>query len=205
MTDYNALVLKTCFYISAYNFGRIYKEHMEEKFNRNSRLKITMICVCIVTNLLLLLTIGYENMIYNSTDYMQSFHEPFYLLPVLTSFTGIIFWLFVAELLSKYFKYQKIVDTISRNLIVFLEFHLLIGGIPLLICASLYKKGFCQDFDFDKYFSSPWYKYNIATSLAGFLLALLVCYFLSIIIAKTKIWITDYISIMLKIRNGAEK
>lgn len=82
ISDHFALILKTCFFIPFYNFGRVYRENFEEKFNESRYNRLTVSAVCILINIILLFSIGYDNLVTNSIDYMQGFHRPYYLLPL---------------------------------------------------------------------------------------------------------------------------
>lgn len=181
-------ILKTTFYIQFFHYGFMFKKHFEKLLLKHRKILVCIICIFI--NGLLILIFG-DKINFYSTSGMGGFN--YWYLPLITSFTGIIFYYEIMEFLSKKIGRVKIIDFISRNTFVILETHLLFVNIPnfyvylkILQGSTLY-----SDFNLNAFINNAWVRYSPDTRLIGFCCGLIFSLLTAFLIEKVKKYISN--------------
>lgn len=115
--DLRTLLLKIAFFLPFFEIGYLYKTYWqkyEDKLNSPIYLAILM-----VINLVLISIFGDLN--YDMHEF--SGFNPYVFLPLITSMTGILFWLRISRILVKCIGNNKIVNTISNNTFSIMSHH----------------------------------------------------------------------------------
>ena len=184
-SDLWILILKLLFYIQFYHYGYIFKNYFEKRLLKLN--KIIVCSVCILINVILIVIFGVDKIIFASTSNMNSFNS--WYLPLITSFTGIIFYYEVMEFLSRKIGQKPIIDFISRNTFVIMEIHLLFANIPnfYIYCRNIYGSAKYADFNIVDFKSMAWFiNYNSSFCLLGFFCGLIGSLIIALLIEKIK-------------------
>ncbi len=177
--SYTVLLLKVGFLIQFYEFGGLYKKYAEAKFKTMSKVGIMIVCFTI-NSLLILFT--NENIDYKDMYAMTGFSTGFYLLPLITFFTGTAFWLSFAELLSPAVKNSRIIGFISKHTFGIMFNHLLFFLLlDLIIMVIPYSS---DQFNYKIFFvNAGWYKADYIDGIRiwyfifGMAGSMLLCFF----------------------------
>ena len=183
-TKWALLPLKIAFYMPFYNWGHVYKQCFEQYISRVHPLKACF--GCLIVSGALVSIYGYEVISFSSTAFMGSFTAPHYILPYVTSFIGILFWIKVAEILEKSLGNNNFIALVADNSFFIMANHLLLANIPNFICLFFYKHDKLANFDVERFMSSPWYLYNSRIYIWNFVCGMLGCILLIILINKFK-------------------
>ena len=70
--DYRLLLVRTMFYLPFLHFGRMFRE-LENKLSIDASRYFYVAMICVMMNLVLLISIGQENIIFSATSNMRSF------------------------------------------------------------------------------------------------------------------------------------
>ena len=160
----------------------MFKEYWEKHLEKISA--VAVVSLCIIVNLALVCKYG-ENIKFNSTTYMGQFHS--WWLPLLSSFTGILFWYEVMHFAAKRIGEVKIISFIADNTFTIMCAHLSLVTIPNFFVYSQILKGSTKyaDFPIEGFLSSAWTRYNSNTNLIGFFCGLIgsmvLAYLISVI------------------------
>lgn len=164
------LLLKTGFFIQFFELGQVFRRYIEPVFDK---LPTLAVCgVCAVINIVLIRVFGDITFVKCAT--MSGFlHGNVPVLPLVTSLTGIFFWLKLAKLAEPALGNSKIVNFISDNTFFIMEHHLLAKGVFysfVFACKALGSELFAA-FDTDKFRNDPWYVFapDPAMKAAAFL------------------------------------
>lgn len=167
--EYNLFALffiRTFWYMQFYHAGVMFRRYWEEYV---SQWRTLLPCtVCVLVNVVLLCAIG-ENIRFNSTAWMASFHS--WWLPVVTSTTGILFWYKVMQFLSEKMGRLRGVDFIAENTFTIMCTHFFFANIPNFYAYFQYLHGNLAfaDFPAEAFQQNIWNGYgHYATSLSGF-------------------------------------
>lgn len=175
--------LRTLFYMQFFHYGYMFNKYFEKVLQKQNKFIICSICVLI--NFILIRLYGDKINFYESY-YMSSFS--YWYLPLITSFTGIIFYYEIMEFLSKRIGQRKILDFIGRNTFTIMETHLFFINIPNLYVYSKILQGSKKYMGFDiyKFINSAWVRYSENTRLIGFFCGLIGSLFVVYLIEKIK-------------------
>lgn len=163
-------VLRTVWYIQFYHMGRLFHRYWECHVRNWNTLYTCMGCVGV--NVLLICMVGdYIN--FYATAGMGSFHSS--ILPIVTSFTGILFWYKVMQYLSEKLGGVRIVDYIAENTFTIMECHLMFVNLPNFYAYYQYLHGnvLYANFPVAKFIGGAWLRYSPNTRLIGFFCGLL--------------------------------
>lgn len=175
-------IYRILFYFQFYNFGYIFKKYFFKKLQNNSNLKCKFFISTIVINIILILMFGKESIIFPSTSEMAGFNR-YIFLPLITSFTGIMFYYLISDFFSKKIGESKIIEFVSQNTFTIMEVHLLFANV-INILIFIIKK--CNstlfiDFNSDIFVNGAWlYNYlpnGIVYFSVSFVLSLCAIYF----------------------------
>lgn len=141
------LITRICFLMPFYAIGQVYKKY--EKYDiKNNIIYFTLVIIVQVLLLqrynLNLLTFNYNFFVY-----------------LIGSLTGILFWLRISKIFSKYINESKIINYIGNNTYTIMMHHVfiyfLLNTIILVINKTLGRFG---KFDYNTYQNSVWFFYN---------------------------------------------
>lgn len=143
------------FLFPVFQGGQFYKKVLEEKTARIPA-GIYFAVICMVQYIVLLYSKG---QVAYSTVWCTGFaHGP--LVPYITTFTGIAFWMGIAKLLVPLWKEGNLLDAIGKNTFGIMMHHIAGFGVLNTIYFVLAKTGMIfADFDFELFFASYEYRY----------------------------------------------
>lgn len=169
------------FYHMGWMFGKYWEKHLEKIP------VIAVISVCIIINVALICIYG-GDINFTSTTYMASFHS--WWLPLITSFTGILFWYEVMHFAAKKIGEVKLVSFIADNTFTIMCSHLALVTIPNFYVYAQILKGSTKypDFPVRAFLDSAWTRYNANTNLIGFFCGLVGSLGLAYLIDKVINW-----------------
>ncbi len=150
-------ILKTGFLMQFYQLGYLFKTHMERVYHRIPTalaliipILINIICIYIS-----------ENKIYfNNLASMSGFLTDYYILPFLTSISGILFWIKISELLVPALANNKVVNFVSDNTWAIMMHHIFFFNIYNVILAVLSKLINQIPFNIKTFRSTAWYIFD---------------------------------------------
>lgn len=177
-------LLKISFYIQFFHFGYFFNKYIEKHLLKIRKLPIC--CLCIFINLILITKFG-NRVNFSSTALMNNFKT--WYLPIITSFTGIIFYYEIMEFLSRKIGQTKLTDLIAENTFTIVETHLFFINIPnfyiylqILLGSTKYSNFSTLDF-----INNAWYRYNTSTNIIGFFCGLIGSILVILLIKKIKL------------------
>ncbi|MBE5882339.1 MAG: acyltransferase [Lachnospiraceae bacterium] len=180
-------LLRTGFLIQFYQMGVLYRCKLEEGFRKIPALAIWI--VTIVINSFLIYMTG--NQIYfNDINKMTGFMTDIYVLPLMTSVTGIAFWLAISDKLVPVLGENKLINYISNHTYAIMMFHIIWFNVYNFLISRIPQVA--KTFDFEKFYKTAWYRYEPATQfrffyvMAGLFGALLMCWIVDKI--RRKAW-----------------
>lgn len=150
--------LKTGFLIQFYQLGNFYHESIEKHLK-----KIPSVVILVSTLLInaLLTYLSQGQLYFNSLSTMSGFLTDFYFLPLITSVTGILFWLTVSDILSLSLGESKLVNYVSNNTYTVMMHHMLFFNVYNLILYTYNKYfGIISGFDANAFRSTGSYRYE---------------------------------------------
>lgn len=149
---------KLCFFIQFFHLGYCFHKRLEAWFDSVSTLKM---CLCAAAVNLLLLAV-YGDISFGTYASMSGFfaNNPF--LPLITSVTGICFWLKIAKLLEPVLGQNRLVNYISGSTFFIMMHHLLFVNVfsALLWAGKELGVPVLSGFDPAAFRADPWYLYT---------------------------------------------
>jgi len=152
--DSVVVVLKMLFFVPFFHLGYYYRKYLESYLNKVPDL--LLVIACILTNIFLLSQYSTEQLCFNNCAFMSGFKTENYILPFITSLTGILFWLIIAKWLVACLGENRIINYISDNTFVILLSHLFFFNVLNVIVYILTKSPL---FDIGQFKMSAWYIY----------------------------------------------
>ena len=119
LEDLRTLILKVLFLLPFFHIGYLYKTTIQ-KYDEKVK-TIIYIPVLIIINIILILT--FKDLTYDMRDF-SGFNPTNFYLPLITSSTGILFWLRISKILSEYIGKNKLVNYISNNTFSIMSHHI---------------------------------------------------------------------------------
>ena len=181
LKDEYLLLLKIGFFSQFFQFGYLFHIRLNNWF---TRLNPLVVCVTlIVFNSLLML--WYPDITFNSCAFMNDFRKNPVFIPLLTSISGILFWLKISQSLVHLLGDNRLVNFISNNTFFLMEHHLLMknivyGGWAVLghVCGlSLFASFNVQEWSQNSwYFWAPNSGVLVLTAVGTLILTLTACY-----------------------------
>lgn len=183
-------LLKAGFLIQFYQLGRLYHTHLENLYHKLPSLLV--LAFPIVINTILIYKTN-DQIYFNDVATMAGFLTQFDFLPLLTSITGICFWLKISEMLAPVFGNNRIVNFVSNNTWTIMMHHMIFFNLYNLILALFVKLSILQiPFDFSAFHSTAWYRFEPVAAcrviyvIFGMCGPLIMKYFYDRIITKSK-------------------
>lgn len=122
----SVLFIKICFFIQFYQLGIWYKIRVENKVKHINYLYVTIICILINLTIILIYK---NNITFTQCAFMQGFLTTNYALSLLSSITGILFWLTISNCLIPICGDNKLINYISDNTLFILMNHMLFYNV----------------------------------------------------------------------------
>lgn len=171
--DY-VLLLKIGFFMQFYQLGVVFAKYLEKGFDQ---LHILTVClVCILINAVLIFI--YKDITFKRCANMSGFHSDQLLIPLLTSVTGIAFWLKISKWLTPMMKDNRIIQYISDNTFFIMIHHLAVINVFHAILWYMKKWGVTALVDFNtfEFRSSPWYIYAASPGIKA------ICFVFTVVV-----------------------
>lgn len=183
-------LLKAGFLIQFYQLGRLFQTHLEKLYSKLPTLLV--LTLPIVINTILIYKTN-DQIYFNDIATMAGFLTQFDFLPLLTSITGICFWLKISEMLVPIFGNNRIVNFISNNTWTIMMHHMLFFNLYNLLLAVCVKLSILHiPFDFSTFHSTAWYRFEPVAAcrviyvIFGMCGPLIMKYFYDKVISKLK-------------------
>lgn len=174
-------ILKVGFFLQFYQLGIIYKIYIEKYFIRCPKMYIMLAAVIINT----LLWMRYkDNILFLDLTLMDSFKTNNLLLPLITSITGISFWLCIAIKLAPVLGHNRLVNFISDHTYEIMTHHYLFFNLFNAVLYLISRFLIDIQFNIDEFRTSAWYhlepviQFRIFYLLVGLGGPLLIIYFI---------------------------
>lgn len=153
------MLLKIPCFLQHYHLGVLFREKLEKHFDK---LNPILVCALAAAVNWVLISIYGRNIEFPLYATMDGFalNAPF--LPLITSITGIAFWLKVSKCLVPILGQNRLINFISENTFFFMTHHLAVKHIFLAILLGIHKAGI-WDFsgiDVEQYRLYAWYCYS---------------------------------------------
>lgn len=159
-TDFNApyhyYLLKAAFFMQFYHLGYFFRAHLEIHFDRANGFALCLATVGI--NLLLIAVYG-DHIRFPYCARMGGFSTNNLLLPLITSVTGIAFWLKISKAFTPVLGGSKLVNFISDNTFFIMIHHLAVKALftGLLIVGKKLGIASLASVDAERFKASAWY------------------------------------------------
>lgn len=151
--------LKITFFLQFYHLGVLFRNKLERIFD-----SLSLMSLCgsaIIVNLLLLAVYG-SNISFPMCATMRGFHcsNPF--LPLITSITGITFWLKIAKLLVPVLGQNGTINFVSNHTAFIMTHHLLVKHIFISLLIALNYSGLSlfSTIDIQAFRTDAWYIFS---------------------------------------------
>lgn len=162
-TDFNTarhyMLIKVSFFLQFYHMGLVFKKRIEPIFDR-----INTVLLCIVATIfnIILISIYGQDISFPNCATMGNFRTNNLLLPLLTSISGIAFWLKISKALIPVLGCDPIVNYISANTFSIMTHHLTFKWIfnGFLLVGKKCGIKVLSSVDSSKFVSDPWYFFN---------------------------------------------
>lgn len=153
------MLMKVPCFLQYYHLAVFFRNKLERYFDRASTLTVCLGAVLV--NIVLLIIYGYE-MSFPLYATMGGFQPKAPFLPLLTSITGIAFWLKISKLLVPVLGQNKLVNFISDNTAFIMTHHLAVKHlfIGLLLLARNLGAECFNGIDVAQYRLYAWYSYS---------------------------------------------
>lgn len=146
-------LFRTCFFMFFYHLGYIYKIKFEDRIKTNNSVYLILL---IFIQVILIKMNG--NIIYMAI--FMKFNTKYIIAPIISSVTGILFWLKVSEILVPSLKDSKVVNDISNNTFSIMMHHLFwifaINTVLYKLSGPLHLSGF----NVEMYKNTIYYSYT---------------------------------------------
>ena len=172
-------ILKTTFFLQFYQLGVLYRERIESAFATNGWQSFGICITAILINVVCLFR--YKSIDFGGSE-LTGFHSDNYFLPLITSLTGISFWLVISKLLVPVLKYNRICNYISNHTFGIMTHHVAFMAAFNWFLAGLAKFVVIENLDIQQIKSWSWYRYEpiqqfrILYFLVGIVGAIAVCW-----------------------------
>lgn len=159
-------ILRTAFFMFFYQLGYVYKNKIEGKF------KINTIIYFLILFMIQIFLFKVDGKLSYEIVFMK-FESKYIITPIISSITGILFWIKISEILEPPLGKSKIVNYISNNTYDIMQHHLfwifLINFIIFIMVDKLNLSGF----DSTQFKNTIYYFYTFGTSQAPIIYTLI--------------------------------
>lgn len=189
-TPRHYMLLKVAFFLQFYHIGLLFQKHLEIHFDRINALLLCVLAAAV--NIILLRFYG-DSISFPNCASMENFRMDNLLLPLLTSLTGIAFWLKISKVLIPVLGGNGIVHYISSNTFFIMTHHLLGKWIfhGLLLVGKKFGMPLLAGVDSGRFVSDPWYMFGQRTWISAvcYLFMLAFCVSACMLYHKIKMYI----------------
>lgn len=152
-------LFRTTFFMFFYQLGYVYKNKIEGKFKVNT---IIYFLILVMIQILLFKVDG--NLTYEVV--FMKFKSKYIITPIITSITGILFWIKVSEILEPALCNSKIVNYISNNTYDIMQHHLFWVFLVNLIIFELSGILNLSGFNVERFKNTIYYFYTFGVNQA---------------------------------------
>jgi fucose 4-O-acetylase-like acetyltransferase len=153
-------ILKTFFLLQFYQIGVFFNRHIEPLYSKAP--KLLLLSIPVIINTLISYKVGFVTFNFTDITTMSGFRTDYYFLPLITSITGICFWLTIANILTPALGNHRLVNYISDNTLTIMLHHIFFFNVYNLILAILTALNILHiPFNFDAFRSTAWYRFDI--------------------------------------------
>ncbi len=156
-------VIKVGFLLQFYQIGVLYRSKIQQYFEKIPTVIIVMLTISI-NSILQYLTMN--KIYFNNIHTMSGFLTDIYVLPLITSITGISFWLAISKKLESALGENKLVNYISNHTFTIMMFHMSFFVIYNFVISRI--PCIAKDFNFDMFYETVWYRYEPVSQLRVF-------------------------------------
>lgn len=185
---YHYYLLKAAFFMQFYHLGYFFRAHLEEHFDKANGFALCLAAVGI--NILLLAVYG-DQIRFPYCARMGGFSTNNLFLPLITSITGIAFWLKISKALAPVLGSSKLVNFISDNTFFIMMHHLTAKALfnGLLILGKKLGIASFASVDAAQFKASAWYTFGspVWVKLLCFVFTLAV----TLAVCKLFLWAKD--------------
>lgn len=154
--SYILIALKTGFFLQFYHIGTFFRTHIETHFRHS----LLIILSALLINTILIYKTN-DQIHFNDLATMSGFLTDYYWMPLVTSITGICFWLAVSGILVPAIGDNPLINYISENTFAIMMHHIFFFNIYNLLLAILVKYSILHiPFDFQAFQSTAWYRFE---------------------------------------------
>ena len=148
-------VLKVGFLMQFYQIGVLYRNKIQRYFEKIPTIIVIILTISINT---MLQYITMNRIYFNNIHTMSGFLTDIYVLPLITSITGISFWLSISKKLEPVLGENRLVNYISNHTYTIMMFHMSFFVIYNFVISRI--PFVAKDFNFDTFYISVWYHYK---------------------------------------------
>lgn len=167
-SEYLLLPLKCLFFLPFLEMGIIYRDHLEEKHSAlTGGGKIALLFILLFINMIrtLYLPAPYD-LAFDSIDELSGFTSPYIVTPLISSVTGILFWLTLVELIGKPVYESRFVNFMSCNTFWIMGLHITFFNILNCILLAINDHiAALPYFDAGYFRESEWYYWEWSADL----------------------------------------
>ena len=192
------LILRVGFYLQFFELGYLFKSKLEKHFNKLN--PIIVILMAMVINMVLIAYYGEGNIRFPTTVFMKEFHTTNYFLPLITSITGISFYLTISKLVAPFIGDNKVVNFISNHTFFIMTNHLIFKTLFHAIIYGLFLAGVKDfaSFNVEQLRTNPWYVYGpVWLRMISFFFTIIMCLLSCFAFYKIKDKISSIINRMI--------
>lgn len=154
--SYMLIILKTGFFLQFYHIGNFFQTHIEAHFHH----PLFVISATSLINVILIY-ITNDQIYFNDLATMSGFLTNYYWLPLLTSLTGICFWLTISKILVPAIGDHPVITYISENTFTIMMHHVFFFNIYNLLLTILVKSSVLHlPFDIQSFRNTAWYRFE---------------------------------------------
>lgn len=160
--------LKCLFFYPFLEMGSIYRDHLEKKHTAMPcEGKIALLFILLVLNMIRTTYLPYAyDIAFDSIDNLSGFTSPYYITPLLSAIIGILFWLTLADMVSKQVYESKFVNYMSCNTFWIMGLHIIffniVNCILMLISEHIVEIPY---FDVNAFKETEWYFWGISGNI----------------------------------------
>lgn len=170
------LILKILFFLPFFQLGHLFSFMDRNNILNEVKYGYLALLSLFINSVLLIFYSDFE-ISFVSLAFMQSFKNSYPIIPLVTGFTGICFYLYISKMIAKHWGDNYIINQISENTLAILCIHIFVFNLLNLLFFYMKTHFNCfVSFNSERFFSSAWYIYapHVGFSLIYFTLGIFI-------------------------------
>lgn len=170
------LILKILFFLPFFQLGHIFSFMDRNNILNEVKYGYLALLSLFINSVLLIFYSDFE-ISFVSLAFMQSFKNSYPIIPLVTGFTGICFYLYISKMIAKHWGDNYIINQISENTLAILCIHIFVFNLLNLFFFYMKTHFNCfMSFNSERFLSSAWYIYapHVGFSLIYFTLGIFI-------------------------------